>query len=118
LKKTYPQCRYIFIINNQEIILSKTVDRTQRYMTCYNFRKDRNVDYINSRTNKIGLLSSISFSRRLDRLLKMMYNQNKIHNLELLEILKDLIEVDLSMELFELCKKGEVSNEITPDTLI
>jgi len=35
-----------------------------------------------------------------------------------LEILKDLIEVDLSMELFELCKKGEVSNEITPDTLI
>src|SRR5207237_6330110 len=105
LKKNYPQCRYIFMNNKGRIILSKTVDKTQRHLTYYDFEQDHDINYINSETNKIGLLSSISFSRRLEKLRRIIFEQSRDRDSKLSLILKGLVQVDLTMELIGLYGK-------------
>ncbi|CAG8585998.1 6511_t:CDS:2 [Funneliformis mosseae] len=88
---------------NDRIILCKTYDRTKRHLTYHN----RDPKYpINSKTNKIGLLSCISFTKRLEQLQGMMFLHDETSN-ELLEIHKNLVEVDLAMEIISLCERLE-----------
>ncbi|CAI2170410.1 7643_t:CDS:2 [Funneliformis geosporum] len=98
--------------SNDRIISCKTYNRTKKYLTYHN-RDPKSP--INSKTTKIGLLSCISFTKRLEQLQVMMFSHDKASN-EILEIHKNLIEVDLAMEIISLCERLEFDS-ISDDTL-
>ncbi len=101
--------RKIEFIRAKKRIL-KTINKTQRYLTYH----DSPNGHICSKTNKIGLLSSVSFSKRHERL-KIIFEKYRIYDMELLKIFQNLIEVDLAIELIGLCGKMEIINDISFD---
>jgi hypothetical protein len=118
LQKNYPGHRHVLvsIIGNErssdQIILCKTASRAKQHLLYY--RTNNMVDD-NIETNKIGLLSCVSFPKKLERL-QNLFDTNQDENL--LEIFKSLIEVDLSIELIGLCGTSESNKEITTDLLL
>ncbi|CAG8461320.1 16739_t:CDS:2 [Acaulospora morrowiae] len=115
LQTLYPERRHLVIVMNGEkrkedkIFVCRTVDRTERHLGYLNLTEDGIHDpkTIISNENKIGLLSCITFSRRLNKLKELISDSTPGTDSSLLESLQKLLEVDLIMELIGLCKINE-----------
>ncbi|GES78502.1 collagen-like protein [Rhizophagus clarus] len=116
LQKIYPSHRHIFlsIINENinknadydQIILCKTTNRTKQYLTYNSIQlNDNHVKKI----SMIGLLSCISFSKKLEKLQQILFDSKQDLNQN---ILKSLIEADLAMELNGLCGLHVISKKM------
>ncbi|RIA81247.1 hypothetical protein C1645_790818 [Glomus cerebriforme] len=119
LQKNYPGHRHVLvsIIGNDrssdQVILCKTASRTKQHLLYYNSNNN-----VTDESNKIGLLSCVSFSKKLDKIQKLFKMSEESRDFNLLEIHKGLIEVDLSVELIGICGIRETHKEITTDVLL
>jgi hypothetical protein len=117
LQKNYPGHRYVLVSmmgsdrSNDQVVLCKTASRTKQHLLYYN--SNSITDY--NESNKIGLLSCLTFTKKLERLQKS-FDTSK--DSEILEIYKSLIEVDLTVELIGLSGIKETNKEITTDILL
>ncbi|EXX76308.1 hypothetical protein RhiirA5_429523 [Rhizophagus irregularis] len=118
LQKNYPGHRYVLVSmmgndrSSDQVILCKTASRTKQHLLYYSFSESI-TDY--NESNKIGLLSCVSFTKKLEKLQKL-FDTNK--DPEILEIYKNLIEVDLTVEVIGLTGTKETNKDITSDILL
>ncbi|CAG8445600.1 1708_t:CDS:2 [Acaulospora colombiana] len=124
LRALFPNQRYIIfpMVGNSrdddQIMICRTLDRT-RYHLVYLSVEDSDIHrqmHIMKRSNKIGFLACISFTKRLEILRSLTVESFRKEELneELLNILQDLVEVDLAIELVSLCD-ARISKDINVD---
>ncbi|RIA99349.1 hypothetical protein C1645_747466 [Glomus cerebriforme] len=114
LQKIYLGYRHIILsvineYNYDRIILCETTNRTKQYLI-YNLvhHYDHDNNPIN-RMIKVGLLSCIPFSKRLEMLQKILFIPDQELNQE---VIKSLIEADLAIELNGLCGLSTISKKM------
>ncbi|CAG8477100.1 6924_t:CDS:10 [Dentiscutata erythropus] len=101
--------------DDDKIIFCRTYDRTQRHLVYLNVKGDKihRKEQIINRINIVGFLSCISFTKRLEKLRSLILTSVKKESLdkEILILLKELVEVDLSIEFVSLCGTCEILNK-------